>query len=86
MNGKREMPSISSPSVIISGASWASFYTTTVYPSLTGESTTANGSSCMTRVGWNLAEGGHSLLTEVNSMTLGRDPVISTLLYSVWFG
>lgn len=67
--------------MISSGAIWTSFYTTTVYPSLTSESTTANGSSCMTRVGWNLAEEGHSQPTQVNSMTLGQDPVISTLLH-----
>lgn len=87
MNGKREMPSIPrrpSPPVIISGASWASFYTTTVYPSLASESTTADGSSCMTKVGWNLAEEGHSQPIQVDSMTLGQDPVISTLLVSVW--
>lgn len=78
MNGTREMPSIPSLPVIISGASWASFYTTTVYPNLASESTTTNCSSCMTRVGWNLAEEGHSH----DSMTLGQeDPVISTLLY-----
>lgn len=76
MNGTREMPSL--VAVIISGASWASFYTTTVYPNLASESTTTNGSSCMTRVGWNLAEEGHSH----DSMALGQeDPVISTLLY-----
>lgn len=40
-----------------------------------------NGSSCMTGVGWNLAEEGHSQPTQVNNMTLGKDPVISTLLY-----
>lgn len=78
MYGTREMPSIPSLPVIISGASRASFYTTTVYPNLASESTTTNGSSCMTRVGWNLAEEeGHSH----DSMTLGQEnPVISTLL------
>lgn len=54
---------------------------TLLYPSLTSESTTANGSSCMTKVGWNLAEQGHSQPTQVNNMTLGHDPVILTLLY-----
>lgn len=39
----------------------------------------------MTIVGWNLAEEGHSQPTQVNSMTLGRDPVISTLLHLFGF-
>lgn len=54
---------------------------TTVSPSLAGESTTANGSACMTGVGWNLAEQGHSQPMQVNSTTLDRDPVTSTQLY-----
>lgn len=56
------------------------FFSSTVYPSLASESTTANSSTCMTGVGWNLAEQGHSQPTQVNNMTLGRDPVISNLL------
>ena len=56
---------------------------TLLYPSLTSESTSANGSSYMTRVSWNLAEQGHSQPTQVKNMTLGHDPAISTLLRTV---